>query len=305
MADLDSTRLRAAVVVPVRGHSALLQGCLTALRDQRRPLDEVIVVDDSTDGSLGDLPGVTVLRSGGRGPYVARNLGWRSSSADVVLFCDARSRPRPRWSQVLVEQFADPEVVLAGSEVLVVEGASAASAAAAALQTFRLENYVGEPFFRPYLPTCNLTVRRSVLETIDGFPPVRSGGDADLCWRALDVGGGRIAAVAEVLMDWVPRDRGRDLLEQHYRYGRSNHQLRSRWESAGAPVPVPRPLPRIAVRAVVAAMRLAIALVRRDRRSTTQALLKASWAATEVGYALERAGAQRAARAGASASAAR
>ncbi|WP_380174144.1 glycosyltransferase [Kineococcus sp. DHX-1] len=236
------TALRTAAVLPVRGHARLLDGCLEALRAQHLPVDDLVVVDDSPEASLGDLDGVRIVRSHGRGPYAARNLGWRSSDADVVLFLDARSRPRPSWSERLVAEFQDDTVALAGSEVDVLPGESLGARASHEQQFFRLRNYLANPFFLPYLPTCNLAVRRSDLDAVGGFSEVRSGGDADLCWKVLSDRECRLAAVQEVLMDWVPRDKARDYLEQNYRYGRSNHQLRLDWRPRGAAQADPKPL---------------------------------------------------------------
>ncbi|WP_432507642.1 glycosyltransferase family 2 protein [Kineococcus arenarius] len=283
--------LRVAAVVPVRGHAALLDGCLEALRAQTLPLDEVVVVDDSPEGSLEPLPGVRVERSGGQGPYAARNVGWRSTDADVVLFLDARSRPRPRWAERLVTVFADPGVALAGTGIEVSSGRSLAARASHRAQFFKIHSFVRTPFFLPYLPTCNLAARRSALAAVDGFSGVRSGGDADLCWRVQQATGGRLEGVDEVLMDWLPRERVLELLEQTYRYGKSNHALRAEWAARGAPARAPLSLPRLAKRAGVVSLRLGLARLRGDEERCVALLADASGVSTEIGYrvAVERA----------------
>ncbi|WP_432494369.1 glycosyltransferase family 2 protein [Kineococcus auxinigenes] len=281
---MNTTGLRVAAVIPVRGHAALLDGCLESLRAQSMSLDEVIVVDDSPEGSLEQLPGVRVERSGGRGPYAARNTGWRSSGADVILFLDARSRPRPGWAERLVEAFTDPDVVLAGTGVEVSSGPSLAAQASHRAQFFKIRSFVSTPFFLPYLPTCNLAARRSALEAVDGFSGVRSGGDADLCWRVQRTTGGRLEGVEEVLMEWVPREKVLDLLEQTYRYGKSNHALRTEWSDRGAPPRVPLSLPRLAKRAGVVSLRLGLARLRGDAERSAALLADACGVATEIGY---------------------
>ena len=231
--------LRLAAVLPFGGELALLDGALAALRQQDRPLDELIVVDDSTGAELTAPDGVRVLRSGGRGPYAARNLGWRAADADVILFCDVRSRPRPEWARRTAGLFADPSVALGGSEVVIRGGSSLGARAGERHQFFQLHKYIENGFFRPYLPTCNLAARREDLAAVDGFEEVRSGADADLCWRILDRPDRRLATVPDVLMDWVARDRVRDYLEQSYRYGKSNYALRRSWQDRGAPQRTP------------------------------------------------------------------
>ena len=231
--------MKTAAVLPIGAPSRLLDDCLTALRQQEPSLDEIVVVDDSPGGALDEPSAVRLVRSGGRGPYVARNIGWRATDADLVLFLDVRSRPLPRWSAELRGLFADPQVALGGSEVRVRSGRMLAERAAERQQFFVLKNYVVDPYFRPYLPTCNLAVRRDDLEAVGGFGEVRSGGDADLCWRILERPGRRLAAVDDVLMEWVPRDRLRGYLEQNYRYGISSCALRRGWADRGAAHPDP------------------------------------------------------------------
>ena len=283
-----SLRLRTAAVLPVRGHARLLDGCLAALREQDVPLDEIVVVDDSgTDDdplAPADLPGVTVVRSYGRGPYAARNVGWRATHADVVLFLDARSRPRPEWSRALLTPFADHDVALVGSEVEVSNGAALGARASHAQQFYRLRNYLARPFFMPYLPTCNLAVRRRDLAVVQGFGEVRSGGDADFCWRVLSQPGRRLEAVDEVLMDWIPRDRARDYLEQNYRYGGSNHQLRSEWSDRGAAPATPVGHLRLAKRLASVSLRLAAARARHDDEGSITYLTHAAGLCFDVGY---------------------
>ncbi|WP_225606578.1 glycosyltransferase family 2 protein [Mycobacterium avium] len=71
------------LVIPTVGRESLRR-LLIALRESMGPQPpEVVVVDDRPrpgDGlPLPDDPPVRVLRSGGRGPAAARNVGWRAS----------------------------------------------------------------------------------------------------------------------------------------------------------------------------------------------------------------------------------
>ena len=77
-------------VVPARNAAALLPECLEALRSSG--LAEVIVVDGcSTDQtvSIARSFGARVLSDGGRGLPVARAMGAKSASSQLVLLCDA------------------------------------------------------------------------------------------------------------------------------------------------------------------------------------------------------------------------
>jgi glycosyltransferase involved in cell wall biosynthesis len=279
-----SDDLRVAAVLPFGGGPALLDGALAALRAQDRPLDETIVVDDTPDGGLEAREGIRVVRSGGRGPYAARNVGWRATEADVILFCDLRSRPHQDWARRTAGLFTDASVALAGSEVRIRGGDSLGARAGERHQFFELHKYVEDGFFRPYLPTCNLAARREDLVAVGGFEEIRSGADADLCWRILDRPDRRLATVPDVLMDWVPRDRIRDYLEQNYRYGKSNYALRRTWCDRGAPQRPPFSYRLLARRAVGTSARTAGAAIGRRRERVLE--LMRDWArlAFQLGY---------------------
>ncbi|WP_158604456.1 glycosyltransferase [Nocardioides mangrovicus] len=281
--DRPASELTVAVVVPVRGHGELLTGLLECLARQDRRPDHIVLADDSPDGSLEPpTPDLTVVRSGGVGPYGARNRAWRSVEADVYLFVDARSRPRDTWCGALTALFAEPDVDLAGSEINVLPGPTLPARAAHAEQLFAVRGYVDQPWFLPYFPTCNLGIRRSALERVQGFGEVRSGGDADLCWRVIESGGG-YAVDRSVQLDWVPRVKVRDFLEQRYRYGGSNVALRRSWAGRGMAAPVPPALGDLARRAALIALRTPWAAVRRREDRLQAQLLASAYVARDLG----------------------
>jgi len=276
-------RPRTAAILPVRGHAALLDGALAALAAQTVPVDEIIVVDDDPSPSLRLAPPARVVPSGGIGPYRARNLGVSSTEADVLLFLDARSRPRPDWVQRTVAEFSDRDTGIVGSDTLVRGGPSLAERASQVQQFSRLDKYVAAPFFLPYLPTCNLAVRRVDFDAVGGFSQVRSGGDADLCWRIQSQTGHRLAVVEDVLMEWVPRSDARQLLEQNYRYGKSHFALRREWADRGLQMTRPLPTWRLVVRTAKALARFGVA-VPRGRDSQAAEFTALAGACFDWGY---------------------
>ena len=276
-----------SAILPVGGETALLDGCMEALRSQTRALDEVIVVDDSPGGKLGGVDGATVLRSGGRGPYAARNVGVRAATGEILLFLDIRSRPRPDWALRMSEPFADPAVALAGSDVLITGGSTLPARISERQQFYKLEKYTTDAWFRPYLPTCNLAARRDDVEAAGGFREIRSGADADLCWRILERPGRRLETIPDVLMEWVPRATWRGYVEQNYRYGCSHRALRQMWAKQGAPRPVGMSYPLIARRLAGVLVRGALAAVRGREEELIDELRKGGRYVFHVGYRRE------------------
>lgn len=281
--------MTAAVVLPVGEDSLLLADCLDSLLAQT-PRPEVVVVDDSRNGTLSiraESVGadIRVLRSGGVGPYAARNLGWQASEAEIVLFTDVRCRARPGWLASMTAPFHQSTTALVAGEVRVLSGPTLAARSSAVQQFFRISNYVENAYFRPYFPTCNLAVRRTALEAVGGFPQVRSGGDAELCWRVLADPGRELVTLQDGCMDWLPRSRVRDLLEQNYRYGKSNSELRRRWLAEGCPQRAALPLPRLAAMVMKHGLRCTMAATQ-GLDVQAEKLQALSWAAFEAGYAM-------------------
>jgi cellulose synthase/poly-beta-1,6-N-acetylglucosamine synthase-like glycosyltransferase len=279
-----AARGRVAAIVPVGGQSALLTGCLQALQRQSRPLDEIIVVDDTPRSTLPPVPGVRMLRSGGKGPYAARNAGWRATTAEVILFLDVRSRPKPDWASRLHAMFEDPAVAIAGSDIHIRGGRSLGARAGERHQFFSLEKYAEDGFFKPYFPTCNLAVRRDDLVRAGGFSEIRSGADADLCWRILSDPQRRLASIPDVLLEWVPRDRLASYLEQNFRYGRSNYALRAAWRGRGAPPRDVMPWSRLARHSVGTAVRAALARLRNQDEKLLIEVRRGGRMAYELGF---------------------
>ena len=109
-----------AVVIPTIGRPELNR-LLVALDAGSQVSGAVIVVDDrpAPAGAL-DLPptglAVTVLRSRGRGPAAARNVGWRASRADWICFLDDDVVPGPDWSAALERDLGAADASVVGSK---------------------------------------------------------------------------------------------------------------------------------------------------------------------------------------------
>jgi glycosyltransferase involved in cell wall biosynthesis len=221
------------VIVPVRNMAAQLEACIGPVVEQLSGNDRVVVVDDaSTDatGRTAEELGAAVLRvKESRGPYFARHLAAMESTADTLLFIDGRSRPLPGLVEAHEALLMRPGVALSCTETRTRGGPSLAERISAKRQPFALNGYVGVPMRLDFFPTCNLGVRAEAYRQVGGFRHMRSGGDADLCWRIQKAGLGGMAADPRVLMEWEPRTSLKDTLEQWYRYGKSTRYLEWVW----------------------------------------------------------------------------
>jgi GT2 family glycosyltransferase/SAM-dependent methyltransferase len=106
-----------AVVLTTYNDSAFLREAISSVIGQKRPADEVIVVDDGSDVSpaalFEDLPQVRLLRKNNGGLSSARNAGLHFASSRYITFLDADDRFEPNAIEAGLACFAQrPEAAM-------------------------------------------------------------------------------------------------------------------------------------------------------------------------------------------------
>jgi glycosyltransferase involved in cell wall biosynthesis len=78
-----------SVVIPTVGRPSLRRAVESALSQTARPKEVIVVLDTDEEPDLPESHSVSVVRtSGGAGPSVARQLGFDSSTGDVIALLD-------------------------------------------------------------------------------------------------------------------------------------------------------------------------------------------------------------------------
>ena len=186
-----------SVVIATRDRPELLRRVHSQLLEQLRAGDELVVVDDAPSPSevrnwLGDR--VLYLNSKGNGPAVARNLGWRAGTGEIVAFTDDDVLVDANWLSEMRTAFASR------SDLVGIEGRT-----------------VSRPFdplyeYSVYADqawnglTCNVAYRRDALERLGGFDEAFRFAhceDVDLFRRAKRLGSVEFAP--NVVVDHEPR----------------------------------------------------------------------------------------------------
>jgi GT2 family glycosyltransferase len=202
----------------------LLARAVASLRNQTRPVDEIIVVVDhnpalqrALERTLGDA--VIVANGESKGLAGARNTGLRVAAGDVVAFLDDDARAEPEWAEHLMAPYADPHVVAVGGAVV-----PEFEAGRPAWFPHELDWIVGctyEGHRRDAGPVrnligANMSVRAAVLHSLGGFRTDlgrvagTAGGceETELCIRAGRTPGAEIRfEPAAVVQHFVPAER--------------------------------------------------------------------------------------------------
>jgi glycosyltransferase involved in cell wall biosynthesis len=177
-----------SVVIPSYQAERHIRAAVESALGQTRKPAEILVVDDSTDGTAAivrSFGGVVRLIPGPRqGLLAARNLGWQESRGVWIQFLDADDvlYPEKFGRQLAALESNGADVALCQNHDLFEDG--------------RVEpgffHYPplapGEDAFlylnRWFVQTCNPVIRRTLLERVGGFrPEVRRGEEGDLLAR--------------------------------------------------------------------------------------------------------------------------
>jgi glycosyltransferase involved in cell wall biosynthesis len=201
------------VVVPTRDRSSLLPRLVDHIAHSVGVDDvELVVVDDSsTDDTIAVLQSLqrstpltmrVLHTSRASGAGAARNIGWRSAQADVVVFTDDDCRPDEHWLEQLLRGFESADIVQGRTTFDPDEALGAGPFS----QVVSVESFSGQ------FETSNIAYRRSVLEAVGGFDEHFGGDsygeDVDLGWRAIEHGANATFVAEAVVVHEVKRDTG-------------------------------------------------------------------------------------------------
>jgi GT2 family glycosyltransferase len=192
------SRPSADVVLPFAGTAAELRAALERLERLELRAGDTATLVDNTPGS-DPLPARATTAAGSdalrvlaapevRSSYFARERGAAGGSAEWIVFVDADTRFGPD----LLDRLLDPPPaggvgVVAGGVADEVVADTAVARSLLRREAMSQSAVTGRD--RPYALTAHCAVRRSAYEQVGGFDTtVRSGGDADLCFRLAGAG---------------------------------------------------------------------------------------------------------------------
>jgi GT2 family glycosyltransferase len=263
------TRPAVDIVVPFAGSDAALDDLLTRLAAiERRRGDTLTVADNRPDSR--DRGEHVIAAPAQQSSYHARNRGAARGSAPWILFIDADVDAAPD----ILDRYFDPAPsddvgLLAGGvrdAPLPSEPTRAERYAVAAEQMSQTRTLRAGPW--AYAQTANAAVRRAAFAQVGGFTEgIRSGGDADLCFR-LRVAGWKLDPREDATVIHHNRADTRAFLRQKARHGAG-----AAWLNSVYPGSFPPRDRRELTRRLLRELKMSVPLVVRGRAGDAADLL--------------------------------
>src|SRR5438876_5770599 len=223
---------RVSVVVCSYNGARTIGDCLDGLARLDYPDYEVIVVDDgSTDRAavIARRYPVVVIQTHNQGLALARNVGLKEATGEIVAYIDDDARPDPQWLRYLAATFMSTAHAGVGGPNIAPPGdgpiAECVARAPGGPVHVLLNDREAE-----HIPGCNMASRKSSLEAIGGFDPQfrTAGDDVDVCWRLL-ARGWTLGFHPAALVWHHRRNSLRTYWRQQIGYGRAEAMLERKW----------------------------------------------------------------------------
>ena len=186
-----------SVVIACPRASAVLEECLKGLSAQTYRHFEVIVLPDGPEPGLEAGGRVRVIPTGKVRPAEKRNVGLAAAKGEIVAFIDDDAYPDAHWLEYAVREFGDPTVGAVGGPGVTPPG----DGFLARIGGRVYDNFLVSGNYRyrykaggicrdvDDYPSCNLLVRKSILDRIKGYrTDFWPGEDTLLCKDILETG---------------------------------------------------------------------------------------------------------------------
>jgi glycosyltransferase involved in cell wall biosynthesis len=166
----------ASIIIPCKRIDDYVEECVRYCLGLSYAHFEVLVLPDNEQSLSFDDPRVKVIPTGVVKPSVKRNVGIKCASSLICALIDADAYPCKDWLTNAARHFQDPDVAAVGGPGVTPKSDSLPQRAGGLILSSKLGGgglayryTLGKRRNDEDLPTCNLVLRKSVLDKLGGF----------------------------------------------------------------------------------------------------------------------------------------
>lgn len=223
--------MKISVIIPVRNEERSIRSLLESLRNQTLQPAEIVI----TDGGSSDLTReiisefvkrgepIRLIRESAALPGRGRNLAAAEARNEWIAFIDAGITPEPDWLESMAQR---AETRIDNEDVDVVYG-TYEPVTDSLFKLCAVIAYVAPPFesegklIRPN-SVASALMKRSVWETVGGFPEHLRSAEDLLFMRKIEAANFKIARAPEALVHWQVESTAWRTFKRFIGYARSN-----------------------------------------------------------------------------------
>jgi len=230
--------MRAAILIPFKAFDKTVKRCVEACRRLDFPDYEIVLLPDQEM----ECGGVRVIATGPIKPSAKRNRGIAETDSELIALVDADAYPEKGWLKNAARHLARENVGAVGGPNLTppddslmqkAGGYVLASLAGGGPHAFKYR--IGKQRAFPDLPSCNLILKRSCLDSPAFDESLLTGEDVKLC-KGIREKGGMVLYAPDVIVYHSRRPLFAQHLRQMLQYGMNRGQLvKTRFDPLGGP----------------------------------------------------------------------
>jgi len=231
--------MKISVIIPVRNEEASIRDLIEGLLNQTLKPAEIVITDGGSTDRTAEIiseyvesVGIRLIREREALPGRGRNLAVAQAANDWVAFVDAGIIPERDWLEMLARAAAETEAdVVYGTYEPVTDSQFKVCAVMA---------YVAPPLVNEgkLIRPCSIAsalMKRSVWETVGGFPEHLRSAEDLLFMRKIEAAGFKIIRAPDALVHWQVQATAWGTFKRFIRYARSNMRA-GLWQQWQAPV---------------------------------------------------------------------
>ena len=183
---------KVSIVIAVKEYNHNLKECLAKCREINYPDYEIIVLPD--EKMKEDIPDIRVIPTGNIFPPAKRDIGIKEAQGKIIAFLDDDAFPVAGWIKSAVRYFEDDSIAAVGGPAVTPDNSPDNELASGVVYASSLVAWKNNYRYIPKTarevddyPTCNLFVRKSVLDEIGGFDnKFWPGEDTIICYKIVE-----------------------------------------------------------------------------------------------------------------------
>ena len=183
---------KVSIVIAVKEYNQNLEECLKKCREIDYPDYEIIVLPDEKMNK--NIPDIKEVPTGNVLPPAKRDIGIKEAEGKIIAFLDDDAFPVANWINSAVRYFGDDSIAAVGGPAVTPDNSPERELASGVVYASSMVAWKNNYRYIPKTsrevddyPTCNLFVRKDVLEEIGGFDnKFWPGEDTIVCYKIVE-----------------------------------------------------------------------------------------------------------------------